>query len=128
MKSGSGDDLFDELDDEAEEEEKSGDVDVELESERANEIETEATPTRDSTDAPYLLRRTSVKDKRKTVGFSLQKSTRQLEDDVLPQVKNDLGVEELPVTDLREAAYLAGLQNPELLEEILLEWGYEHRQ
>jgi hypothetical protein len=42
-------------------------------------------------------------------------------------VKADLDIETLPATDLREAAYLAGLQDKERLKQILLEWGYQFR-
>jgi len=61
------------------------------------------------------------------VGFGLQRATRDLEDEVLREMQSELDIENLPATDLREAAYLAGLQEPERIREILLEWGYEHR-
>ncbi|WP_152024120.1 hypothetical protein [Natronomonas moolapensis] len=68
-----------------------------------------------------------MKDQRKTVGFGLQKETRDLEDEILTEVKADLDIETLPATDLREVAYLAGLQDKERLKQILLEWGYQFR-
>ena len=85
------------------------------------------TTTEEEEEIPYLLRRNQVKDQRKTVGFGLQKETRDLEDDILREVKADLDIETLPATNLREAAYLAGLQDKERLKQILLEWGYQFR-
>jgi hypothetical protein len=127
MKQGAGDDLLDNNLDERE------DDDAETEHGDVLTDTTESSPdaldvtTNEEEEIPYLLRRNQVKDQRKTVGFGLQKETRDLEDDILREVKADLDIETLPATDLREAAYLAGLQDKERLKQILLEWGYQFR-
>jgi hypothetical protein len=127
MKQGAGDDLLDNNLDEGE------DDDAETEHGDVLTDTTESSPdaldvtTNEEEEIPYLLRRNQVKDQRKTVGFGLQKETRDLEDDILREVKADLDIETLPATDLREAAYLAGLQDKERLKQILLEWGYQFR-
>jgi hypothetical protein len=130
MKEGAGDDLLsggtDDVDEADEDDAESVDPDILSETTRSSkDVLAGAT---DDESIPYLLRRNQVKDHRKTVGFGLQKKTRDLEDDVLREVKADLEIENLPATDLREAAYLAGLQNQERIKQILLEWGYEHRR
>jgi hypothetical protein len=130
MKEGAGDDLLsggtDDVDEADEDDAESVDPDILSETTRSSK-DVLAGET-DDESIPYLLRRNQVKDHRKTVGFGLQKKTRDLEDDVLREVKADLEIENLPATDLREAAYLAGLQNQERIKQILLEWGYEHRR
>lgn len=125
MKKGSNDDLLESLSggDDGEE-----DNSQPLDDQPDDAGETSRTHTETSSDIPYLLRRNRVKEGRETVGFGLQKETRELESEVLQDVKSDLDVEKLATTDLREAAYLAGLQNPERVKKILLEWGYEHRR
>jgi len=134
MKKGSGDDLLSDIDTN-EEDESGAEDESESESEHGldddvladiDEPTTQEIPSADD-DVPYLLRRNRVKEERETVGFGLQRETRDLENDVLRDLQTELGVENLPATDLREAAYLAGLQNPDRIREILLEWGYEYR-
>jgi hypothetical protein len=130
MKEGAGDDLLsggtDDVDEADEDDAES--VDPDILSETTRSLRDVLAGATDDESIPYLLRRNQVKDHRKTVGFGLQKKTRDLEDDVLREVKADLEIENLPATDLREAAYLAGLQNQERIKQILLEWGYEHRR
>lgn len=125
MKKGSNDDLLESLSggDDGEEDNSSP-----LDDQPDDSGEATRTDSDTSSDIPYLLRRNRVKEGRETVGFGLQKETRDLESEVLQDVKTDLDVEKLATTDLREAAYLAGLQNPERVKQILLEWGYEHRR
>jgi hypothetical protein len=124
MKRGAGDDLLDSVDDGDTDDGDREYDDLLDDLDEADEVPDVAT---DDEEIPYLLRRNRVKEGRETVGFGLQKETRDLENEVLREMKADLDVEKLPATDLREAAYLAGLQNHEQIKEILLEWGYEHR-
>jgi hypothetical protein len=130
MKEGAGDDLLSGVADDVDEaDEDDADADPsDMLTETAEASVDVPDVAGDDEEIPYLLRRNQVKDQRKTIGFGLQKETRDLEDDVLREVKTELDIETLPVTDLREAAYLAGLQDQERIKQILLEWGYEHRR
>jgi hypothetical protein len=128
MKQGAGDDLLDNNLDEGEDDDAETEHgDVLTDTTESSPDALDVTTNEEEEEIPYLLRRNQVKDQRKTVGFGLQKETRDLEDDILREVKADLDIETLPATDLREAAYLAGLQDKERLKQILLEWGYQFR-
>jgi len=132
MKSGSGDDLLNELN--QDEKEANNDESEELKDSSVNdtldtvtdEDDTVEEPETDA-DVPYLLVRSGVKDRRDVVGIGLQKETRDLENRLLKGLEDEIGVSNLPVMDLREAAYLVGLRHAEETKEILLNWGYEHR-
>ena len=132
MKSGSGDDLLNELN--QDEKEANNDEPEELKDSSVNdtldtvtdEDDTVEEPETDA-DVPYLLVRSGVKDRRDVVGIGLQKETRDLENRLLKELEDEIGVRNLPVMDLREAAYLVGLRHAEETKEILLNWGYEHR-
>lgn len=133
MKSGSGDDLLNELSQDEEETDNDNsefeleDSSVDNSSETAtDEADTVQKPESDP-DVPYLLVRNGVKDKRDVVGIGLQNETRDFEDRLLKELEDEIGVSNLPVMDLREAAYLVGLRHAEETKEILLNWGYEHR-
>lgn len=128
MKQGAGDDLLDNSLDEGEDDDAETEHgDVLTDTTESSPDAPDVTTNEEEEEIPYLLRRNQVKDQRKTVGFGLQKETRDLEDEILREVKADLDIETLPATDLREAAYLAGLQDKERLKQILLEWGYQFR-
>lgn len=128
MKQGAGDDLLDNNLDEGEDDDAETEHgDVLTDTTESSPDALDVTTTEEEEEIPYLLRRNQVKDQRKTVGFGLQKETRDLEDDILREVKADLDIETLPATNLREAAYLAGLQDKERLKQILFEWGYQFR-
>lgn len=132
MKSGSGDDLLNELN--QDEKEANNGESEELKDSSVNdtldtvnsEDDTVEEPETDA-DVPYLLLRSGVKDRRDVVGIGLQKETRDLENRLLKELEDEIGVSNLPVMDLREAAYLVGLRHAEETKEILLNWGYEHR-
>lgn len=128
MKQGAGDDLLDNSLDEGEDDDAETEHgDVLTDTTESSPDAPDVTTNEEEEEIPYLLRRNQVKDQRKTVGFGLQKETRDLEDEILREVKADLDIETLPATDLREAAYLAGLQDKERIKRILLEWGYQFR-
>ena len=128
MKQGAGDDLLDNNLDEGEDDDAETEHgDVLTDTTESSPDALDVTTNEEEEEIPYLLRRNQVKDQRKTVGFGLQKETRDLEDEILREVKADLDIETLPATDLREAAYLAGLQDKERIKRILLEWGYQFR-
>lgn len=141
MKSGSGDDLLNELNQNEEAGNNGDEEDIDNnESGAEPENQTSDSPLDKSTDdtdtekkteseqsVPFLLVRSGVKDRRDVVGIGLQKETRDLESTLLSQLEDEIGVSNLPVMDLREAAYLVGLSHAEETKEILLNWGYEHR-
>ena len=128
MKQGAGDDLLDNNLDKGEDDDAETEHgDVLTDTTESSPDALDVTTNEEEEEIPYLLRRNQVKDQRKTVGFGLQKETRDLEDEILREVKADLDIETLPATDLREAAYLAGLQDKERIKRILLEWGYQFR-
>lgn len=126
MKEGAGDDLLAGIG--SNDDEQSDDQGEQTASTRAEPTQDPEPQRSTSDDIPYLLRRNRVKEERETIGFGLQKGTREREGDVLREVKAELDVEQLPLTDLREAAYLAGLDETERIKQILLDWGYEHRR
>lgn len=80
-----------------------------------------------SSEIPYVLRRSEVKEGRKDTSFPLQASTRDLEKQAAPEISSKVGVD-VPLSDVREVAYLVGLQHQDEVVEQLLEWGYEHRR
>ncbi len=131
MKSGSGDDLLEDLEQDNDDTDQT-DAEDSLENDDAREPP-EASSGKDTTskideeDVPYLLLRSGVKDRRDVVGIGLQQSTRELENELLTALEDEIGVSNLPVMDLREAAYLVGLQHIDETQDILLNWGYEHR-
>jgi len=131
MKSGSGDDLLGELDQDTDEVDQDESEEVIEQGTDHDLVDSTSDDPEQSTgsdpDVPYLLLRSGVKDRRDVVGIGLQESTRGLEDELLKDLEDEIGVSNLPVMDLREAAYLVGLRHADETKEILLNWGYEHR-
>lgn len=131
MKSGSGDDLLEDLEQDDEGTEETAAEDLTEKADTQDPLEStpdnDATSKTDDADVPYLLLRSGVKDRRDVVGIGLQQSTRGLENELLTELEDDIGVSNLPVMDLREAAYLIGLRHIDETKEVLLDWGYEHR-
>lgn len=75
------------------------------------------------TNLPWIYRRNSITDGRaKTVQLHLQDSTLDREQ----TARSDLPLEEtVNKADLREAAYLVGLQHLDEVAGTLREWGYD---
>lgn len=90
------------------------------------EPETESTSTANtgSTTLPWLYRRNSITDGReKTVQLHLQQSTLDAEHEAL----RDVPIQEtIQKADLREAAYLVGMQHLDEIAEQLRQWGYDY--
>ena len=91
MKSGSGDDLLNEL---SQDEEETGNDNSEFELEDSSVDNSSETATDEGDtvqkpesdpDVPYLLVRNGVKDKRDVVGIGLQNETRDFEDRLLKE-------------------------------------------
>lgn len=131
MKRGASGDPFADADDEQD------DVDESDESGRVSEASTggaeraavdDTDSTADSSDEiPYVLRRAEVKEGRKDTSFPLRESTRQLEREAAGEIEAAVGAD-VPLSDVREVAYIVGLQHRDEVVEQLLEWGYEHRR
>lgn len=134
MKSGSGDDPF--ADVETEDESEEDDVEAEPVEETSDrqplqEPDTETRsprvpdhPSDDDSQLPWIHRRDGVKQDRtpKTIHYTehtIERERRELVDDV----EEALG-EEPELTDVREAAYLVGMNHVDEVAEVLREWGY----
>lgn len=118
FKSGATDSGLDDDDDDAPEEQLQDD-----ESD-SQPVDTE-TETSSSTSGgiPWLYKRNSITDGRaKTVQLHLQQSTLRREQDAKMTVPIDDTVNK---ADLREAAYLIGLEHLDDVADLLREWGYD---
>ncbi|WP_224338203.1 hypothetical protein [Haloprofundus halobius] len=140
LKSGSRDAGLDESDKEVErpteQEQEVSDVDVEKErtdtsSDESEEVDSESTtesesvsqrPTMDS--LPYKLRRDKVNEGREQVPYFLREEIIEGEDELQDTLEEMLG-ENVYKSDYREAAMVAAQRNPELIAEVLREWGYD---
>lgn len=84
--------------------------------------------TPDTYDLPHAwaLGRSSVKDGRQEEKtFHLQSSVVELEEEAMNEV-GELLDDQVKMTDLREAALIVAYSNPELVADLLTEWGAEH--
>lgn len=93
----------------------------------------DATPDRepDSTDRrptveslPYKLRRQKVNEDRDQVPFFLRDEIVEAEDDLQNALEEMLG-ENVYKSDYREAAMVVAQRHPDLVAEVLREWGYD---
>ncbi len=74
---------------------------------------------------PYIYRRDRVQDERSGVTFYLRDRTRKREDEFVDELERQLG-EDVYVADAREAALEAAFQQPELVADVLREYGYDY--
>lgn len=87
--------------------------------------EAEETGSRPSMDSiPYKLRREKVNEGRDQVPFFLRKEVINAEDEFQDTLEEILG-ENVYKSDYREAAMVVAQRNPELVAEVLREWGYD---
>ncbi|WP_225335963.1 hypothetical protein [Halomicrobium urmianum] len=91
------------------------------------EIETDDISEADAgnDDVPWAVERPSVKAERDMVQFYLQQSTLAKEEAFQREVAETAGYTPY-VTDLREAAYLAAMQHPDEVADVLNDWGCEY--
>ena len=75
-------------------------------------------------DVPYIYERTSINEGRDQVPFFLREHVRDGEDQLREAVEASLG-EEVPISDVREAAMLVAQAHPDLVADELREWGYD---
>ncbi|MFP9193328.1 hypothetical protein ACLI4Q_17010 [Natrialbaceae archaeon A-CW1-1] len=146
LKSGSRDAGFDETetDDEqspepepTEQESKPADADVDTADHQKSTSETKSTDMPDtSTESnqadqrpsmssiPYKLRRDKVNEGREQVPYFLREEIIDAEDELQKTLEEILG-EDVYKSDYREAAMVVAQRRPELVAEVLREWGYD---
>ena len=73
---------------------------------------------------PYKLRREKVNEGREQVPYFLREEIIDAEDDLQNELEELLG-EDVYKSDYREAAMVVAQRNPELVAEVLREWGYD---
>lgn len=137
LKSGSRDAELDDSEEDAEQSAESvertpdseGDTKSETRSTEADEQDTEAQtesssqrPTMDS--IPYKLRRNKVNEGREQVPYFLREEVIDGEGD-LQDTLEELLDEKVYKSDYREAAMVVAQRNPELIADVLREWGYD---
>jgi len=126
MKSGSGENPFEDLDtsDDEEEVEEATEADESPVSESKNNTESSGNSAT-STSLPWKYARENVKSDRDMVQFYLQQETKAIESQAESDLEAMLG-ESVLTFDLREAAYRVALQQH--LDDVadhLREWGYD---
>jgi hypothetical protein len=135
LKSGSRDAGLDKEDAEEATEEQSADDDAESgmaeqEATTASEAEapgasTQADSGRLSMDSiPYKLRRDKVNEGRQQVPYFLRDAVIEAEEELQDALEAMLD-EDVYKSDYREAAMVVAQRNPELVAEVLREWGYD---
>lgn len=72
---------------------------------------------------PWIFTRESVQSDRSRVQFFLRKEVSQQEGEFISTLEEKLETS-VPVTDAREAAYLAAMNNPDKVVDELREWGF----
>jgi hypothetical protein len=75
---------------------------------------------------PYIYRRSKVNEGRDQVPFFLREHVRDGEDDLIDAVEGLVG-EDIPKSDVREAAMLVAQEHPTLVADKLREWGYDYQ-
>ena len=89
----------------------------------ATERESDSTtPTVDS--IPYKLRRSQVNEGREQVPYFLRQEVIDAEAQLKETLESELG-ETVYKSDYREAAMVVAQRRPELVAEVLREWGYD---
>lgn len=73
---------------------------------------------------PYKLRRQNVNEGREQVPYFLRPEITEREEGLKRTLEDDLG-ETVYKSDYREAAMVVAQRNPELVAEVLREWGYD---
>jgi len=79
-------------------------------------------PSMDS--IPYKLRRSRVNEGREQVPFFLREEVLDGEEELQESLEAMLG-EDVYKSDYREAAMIVAQRNPELVAEVLRDWGYD---
>lgn len=115
------------------EEPESEKPDVERESARRSEPPATSQSTTETGSAagqqtvssiPYKLRREKVNEGREQVPYFLREEVIEAEDELQDTLEELVG-EDVYKSDYREASMVVAQRNPELVAEILREWGYD---
>lgn len=99
-----------------------GDDELEPTTESEPASEASQRPTMDS--IPYKLRRDKVNEGREQVPYFLREEIIEAEDELQDTLEELLG-ESVYKSDYREAAMVVAQRNPELIAQVLREWGYD---
>ncbi|WP_199174812.1 hypothetical protein [Halegenticoccus soli] len=139
LKSGSRDAGLDESDDVERSDDRDENVSLTEDTTAANSAPTEtsdkdtgsvsgsetSSPSRPTMDSlPYKLRREKVNEGREQVPYFLRSEIIEAEGDLQDTLEELLG-ESVYKSDYREAAMVVAQRNPELVAEVLREWGYD---
>ncbi|KTG16554.1 hypothetical protein [Haloferax profundi] len=101
--------------------------DTDTESKAASESESESESQRPTmASIPYKLRRDKVNEGREQVPYFLREEVIDGETE-LQDTLEELLDEKVYKSDYREAAMVVAQRNPELIAEVLREWGYDLR-
>lgn len=111
MKEGSGDDPF-------------ADDPVTTEPEPETEHQASEAPEESTRSVPWIFARENVKSDRSMVQFFLRDQAKDRESEFIDDLEERLGTT-VSKTDAREAAYLAAMDNPDLVADELREWGFD---
>lgn len=84
--------------------------------------DTQDRPTMNS--IPYKLRREKVNEGREQVPYFLREAVIDAEDDLQDTLEEILG-EDVYKSDYREASMVVAHRNPDLVADVLREWGYD---
>lgn len=139
LKSGSRDAGLDESEDDTEQTEDREQVEVRTDAEESPPVTAEASAQRGGEEntksaseenrpamdsIPYKLRRKKVNEGREQVPYFLREEIIEAEDELQDTLEDTLG-EDVYKSDYREAAMVVAQRDPDLVAEILREWGYD---
>jgi len=93
--------------------------------ERDSEATDSRTPTNDSPEYPYFVRRNNVGDERDTrLEIHVRDNVASQESEFRNKLAEHLDANEIAKTDAREFALLAAFENPEAVAELMQEEGF----
>lgn len=94
------------------------------ESDGATDVDSSSDGRPRMSSIPYKLRRDKVNEGRSQVPYFLREEIVEAEDDLQDELEAVLG-ETVYKSDYREAAMVVAQRNPDLVAEVLREWGYD---
>lgn len=104
---------------------ESDDSEEEVAASPESQSEDDAEETRPTMSSiPYKLRREKVNEGREQVPYFLRSEIIEAEEDLQDALEEMLG-ENVYKSDYREAAMVVAQRRPELIAEVLREWGYD---
>lgn len=129
LKRGSSGDPFedDAVDDEQDDVQEMGDELPSEESEAMTETESTVETPQRTASIPYIFRRKKVNDGREQIPFFMRDFVMAAEPDFRRAVQEELG-ENVPKSDLREAAYIVAQRHEQEVVDELRSWGYDYEE